>query len=86
MVDVSPVFCQGTDATMLYKLNSQHKLNSNYVPPKNNYETQFGIQHFAGVVHYESRGASPDHRAVLYTTGSETESGQTCSLTHFLVN
>lgn len=42
---------------MLYKLNSQHKLNSNYIPPKNSYETQFGIQHFAGVVHYETRGA-----------------------------
>lgn len=42
---------------MLYKLNSQHKLNANYVPPKNSYATQFGIQHFAGVVHYETRGA-----------------------------
>lgn len=41
---------------MLYKLNSQHKLNSNYIPPKNSYETQFGIQHFAGVVYYETRG------------------------------
>lgn len=51
-------FFQGTDATMLYKLNSQHKLNSNYSPPKNSYETQFGIQHFAGMVHYESRGTS----------------------------
>ncbi|KAA8586579.1 hypothetical protein FQN60_000415, partial [Etheostoma spectabile] len=39
----------GTDATMLYKLNSQHKLNYNYIPPKNSYATQFGIQHFAGV-------------------------------------
>lgn len=48
---------QGTDATMLYKLNSQHKLNSNYIRPKNSYETQFGIQHFAGVVHYETKGA-----------------------------
>lgn len=47
---------QGTDATMLFKLNSQHKLNSNYIPPKNSYETQFGIQHFAGVVNYETRG------------------------------
>lgn len=43
---------------MLYKLNFQHKLNSNYIPPKNSYETQFGIQHFAGVVHYETRGTS----------------------------
>ena len=49
-------FCQGTDGTMLYKLNSQHKLNTNYIPPKNSYETQFGIQHFAGVVNYETKG------------------------------
>ena len=41
---------------MLYKLNSQHKLNPNYIQPKNSYETQFGIQHFAGVVNYETRG------------------------------
>lgn len=47
---------QGTDTTMLNKLNSQHKLNTNYIPPKNTYETQFGIQHFAGVVYYETKG------------------------------
>ena len=47
---------QGTDTTMLHKLNSQHKLNPNYIPPKNNHETQFGINHFAGVVYYESQG------------------------------
>lgn len=51
---------QGTDTTMLNKLNFQHKLNSNYIPPKNNHETQFGIQHFAGVVYYETRGESLD--------------------------
>lgn len=43
---------------MLHKLNSQHKLNSNYIPPKNNHETQFGINHFAGVVYYESQGTA----------------------------
>lgn len=47
---------QGTDTTMLNKLNFQHKVNTNYIPPKNNYETQFGIQHFAGVVFYETKG------------------------------
>lgn len=41
---------------MLDKLNSQHKLNTNYIPPKHRHETQFGIQHFAGVVHYETKG------------------------------
>lgn len=50
------IITQGTDTTMLNKLNSQHKLNTNYIPPKNSYETQFGIQHFAGIVYYETRG------------------------------
>lgn len=52
---------QGTDTTMLNKLNSQHKLNTNYIPPKNTYETQFGIQHFAGIVYYETRGLYPSY-------------------------
>lgn len=54
--DSCPRSPQGTDTTMLHKLNSQHKLNSNYIPPKNNHETQFGINHFAGVVYYETQG------------------------------
>lgn len=46
---------------MLHKLNSQHKLNMNYIPPKHSHESQFGIQHFAGLVHYESKGTSQTH-------------------------
>lgn len=41
---------------MLHKLNSQHRLNANYVPPKNSHDTQFGINHFAGIVYYETQG------------------------------
>ncbi|KAI2653336.1 Unconventional myosin-VIIa [Labeo rohita] len=48
LIDEESKFPKGTDTTMLNKLNSQHKLNTNYIPPKNTYETQFGIQHFAG--------------------------------------
>lgn len=55
---IDTLFPQGTDATMLHKLNSQHRLNANYVPPKNSHETQFGINHFAGIVYYESQGTS----------------------------
>ncbi|XP_015243373.1 PREDICTED: unconventional myosin-VIIa-like [Cyprinodon variegatus] len=58
LIDEESKFPKGTDATMLYKLNSQHKLNTNYFPPKNSYETQFGIQHFAGVG-VETRKRSP---------------------------
>ncbi|KAF3693356.1 Unconventional myosin-VIIa [Channa argus] len=55
LIDEESRFPKGTDTTMLNKLNFQHKLNTNYIPPKNNYETQFGIHHFAGVVYYETR-------------------------------
>ncbi len=43
--------------------NSTLNTNSttNYIPPKNTYETQFGIQHFAGVVYYETRGSYPSY-------------------------
>ncbi|XP_068600827.1 unconventional myosin-VIIa-like [Brachionichthys hirsutus] len=67
LIDEESKFPKGTDATMLYKLNSQHKLHSNYLPPKNSYETQFGIQHFAGVVHYETRGFLEKNRDSLHT-------------------
>uniref|UniRef100_A0A672Z2N9 Myosin VIIAb n=1 Tax=Sphaeramia orbicularis TaxID=375764 RepID=A0A672Z2N9_9TELE len=66
LIDEESKFPKGTDATMLYKLNSQHKLNSYYIPPKNSYETQFGIQHFAGVVHYETRGFLEKNRDSLH--------------------
>ncbi|XP_033955036.1 unconventional myosin-VIIa-like [Pseudochaenichthys georgianus] len=67
LIDEESKFPKGTDATMLYKLNSQHKLNYNYIPPKNSYATQFGIQHFAGVVNYETRGFLEKNRDSLHT-------------------
>ncbi|XP_070399828.1 myosin VIIAa [Nothobranchius furzeri] len=66
LIDEESKFPKGTDTTMLNKLNFQHKLNPNYIPPKNNYETQFGIQHFAGVVFYETRGFLEKNRDTLY--------------------
>lgn len=41
---------------MIQKINQAHQNGSVYVPPKNSYETQFGILHFAGIVHYDSKG------------------------------
>uniref|UniRef100_A0A8D3CZ53 Myosin VIIAa n=1 Tax=Scophthalmus maximus TaxID=52904 RepID=A0A8D3CZ53_SCOMX len=66
LIDEESKFPKGTDTTMLYKLNFQHKLNTYYIPPKNNYETQFGIQHFAGVVYYETKGFLEKNRDTLY--------------------
>ena len=47
---------QGSDLTMLNKMNQQHKGNKTYVATKSEHDTNFGIQHFAGVVYYESKG------------------------------
>ncbi|XP_047374832.1 unconventional myosin-VIIa [Sciurus carolinensis] len=66
LIDEESKFPKGTDATMLHKLNSQHKLNANYVPPKNNHETQFGINHFAGIVYYETQGFLEKNRDTLH--------------------
>ncbi|XP_031734564.1 myosin VIIAa isoform X2 [Anarrhichthys ocellatus] len=66
LIDEESRFPKGTDTTMLNKLNHQHKLNTYYIPPKNNHETQFGIQHFAGVVYYETRGFLEKNRDTLY--------------------
>lgn len=41
---------------MLEKINQVHGKGGIYLPPKNSYETQFGIQHFAGVVYYDAKG------------------------------
>ncbi|XP_019385994.1 PREDICTED: unconventional myosin-VIIa isoform X4 [Crocodylus porosus] len=66
LIDEESKFPKGTDTTMLHKLNSQHKLNTNYIPPKNNYETQFGINHFAGIVYYETKGFLEKNRDTLH--------------------
>uniref|UniRef100_A0A8C5VH57 Unconventional myosin-VIIa n=2 Tax=Microcebus murinus TaxID=30608 RepID=A0A8C5VH57_MICMU len=66
LIDEESKFPKGTDTTMLHKLNSQHKLNANYIPPKNNHETQFGINHFAGVVYYETQGFLEKNRDTLH--------------------
>ncbi|XP_038549606.1 myosin VIIAa isoform X1 [Micropterus salmoides] len=66
LIDEESKFPKGTDTTMLNKLNFQHKLNTYYIPPKNTHETQFGIQHFAGVVYYETRGFLEKNRDTLY--------------------
>ncbi|EPQ15930.1 Myosin-VIIb [Myotis brandtii] len=44
---------QGTDATMLQKLNSVHANNKAFLQPKNIHDARFGIAHFAGEVYYQ---------------------------------
>lgn len=47
---------QGTDSTLLQKMNKHHSGNKIYVASKHRLETMFGIRHFAGVVYYDSTG------------------------------
>lgn len=47
---------QGTDSTLLQKMNKHHSGNKIYVASKHRLETVFGIRHFAGVVYYDSTG------------------------------
>ncbi|XP_071373725.1 unconventional myosin-VIIb [Centroberyx affinis] len=65
LIDEESLFPKGTDTTMLEKMNLVHGKGHIYIPPKNNYETQFGIRHFAGVVYYDSKGFLEKNRDAL---------------------
>ncbi|KAM7012802.1 unconventional myosin-VIIb [Tautogolabrus adspersus] len=67
LIDEESSFPKGTDTTMLQKMNQHHGKGGIYIPPKNNYETQFGVKHFAGVVNYDSRGFLEKNRDALST-------------------
>jgi myosin-7 len=41
---------------MLAKLHQQHGSNKNYIKPKAEISVMFGLNHFAGLVFYDSRG------------------------------
>ncbi|XP_075425742.1 unconventional myosin-VIIb isoform X2 [Ascaphus truei] len=67
LIDEESKFPQGTDATMLTKLNSIHSKNNIYIPSRGAYDTKFGINHFAGVVYYETEGFLDKNRDLLST-------------------
>lgn len=50
------VILQGTDTTMLAKLHKTHGFHKNYLKPRSDINTSFGLNHFAGVVFYDTRG------------------------------
>uniref|UniRef100_A0A8C4DK70 Myosin VIIBb n=1 Tax=Dicentrarchus labrax TaxID=13489 RepID=A0A8C4DK70_DICLA len=56
LIDEESHFPKGSDVTMLYKMNKQHKGNKIYIASRSEHDTDFGICHYAGVVHYDSKG------------------------------
>ncbi|KAJ8418640.1 hypothetical protein AAFF_G00001390 [Aldrovandia affinis] len=65
LIDEESHFPKGTDTTMLNKMNKVHEKSLIYIPPKNNHDTKFGIQHFAGPVYYEAKGFLEKNRDAL---------------------
>lgn len=56
LIDEESKFPKGTDQTMLAKLHKTHGSHRNYLKPKSDINTSFGLNHFAGVVFYDTRG------------------------------
>jgi myosin-7 len=56
LIDEESKFPKGTDQTMLNKLHTTHAKNRNYLKPRSDLNKSFGVNHFAGVVFYDSRG------------------------------
>ncbi|KAJ3595721.1 hypothetical protein NHX12_005024 [Muraenolepis orangiensis] len=65
LIDEESLFPKGTDITMLHKMNDQHKDSVGYISSKNDHESRFGVQHFAGVVYYDSNGFLEKNRDAI---------------------
>ncbi len=55
LIDEESKFPKGSDQTLLNKLHQRHGTNRNYLKPKSDINTSFGLNHFAGVVFYDTR-------------------------------
>ncbi|KAF5898435.1 unconventional myosin-VIIa isoform X2, partial [Clarias magur] len=65
LIDEESHFPKGTDTTLLQKMLKFHEKGKVYIPPKNSYDTNFGIEHFAGPVYYNSKGFLEKNRDAL---------------------
>ncbi|XP_037537916.1 unconventional myosin-VIIa [Nematolebias whitei] len=54
LIDEETQFPKGSDATLLNKMNKEHRGNKIYVNSKSEHDTRFGVHHFAGLVFYDT--------------------------------
>lgn len=65
LIDEESKFPKGTDQTLLAKLHKTHGSHRNYLKPKSDINTSFGLNHFAGIVFYDTRGFLEKNRDTL---------------------
>ena len=56
LIDEQTKFPKATDLTLAQRLHQQHGSHEDYIKPKSENIPIFGIRHFAGIVHYDTRG------------------------------
>ncbi|KAK7597849.1 hypothetical protein V9T40_010074 [Parthenolecanium corni] len=78
LIDEESRFPKGTDTTMLAKLHKTHGFHKHYLKPRSDINTSFGLNHFAGVVFYDTRGFLDKNR--------DTFSGDLMQLIHISSN
>ncbi|XP_076283183.1 unconventional myosin-VIIa ck isoform X2 [Lasioglossum baleicum] len=78
LIDEESKFPKGTDQTMLAKIHKTHGTHRNYLKPKSDINTSFGLNHFAGVVFYDTRSFLEKNR--------DTFSGDLLQLIHISSN
>ncbi|XP_059488702.1 myosin-VIIa-like isoform X2 [Neocloeon triangulifer] len=67
LIDEESKFPKGTDQTLLNKVHSNHQTSRCYLKPKSDLNTSFGLEHFAGVVFYDTRGFLEKNRDTFST-------------------
>lgn len=64
-----PPLSQGTDLTMLSKMNKVHSSSDIYIAPKSDHDIYFGIKHFAGPVYYDPIGTPSNYSQTSLSCG-----------------
>ena len=67
LIDEQSKFPKATDVTLVQRLHQQHSKNEDYLKPRSDTSTAFGVNHFAGVVFYDTRGFLEKNRDTAST-------------------